>query len=347
MQASNVAWSPLLPALGLLLLATLAKAAPPGQMLKREVHGELPLVVGGVAQVTIVAPEDAEMRAVAEALATSVQGETGVAVPVVAEGTVTEADGRTLRTEFRQRHLIVVGNALNNRAVLPLYCRWLDAADAAYPGEDGYELRTVVNPYGTGCQELILGASTPAGASQGLEALKRSMAAAVKGRDLVLPQMLEVRVGPRLKPAFDQAIAQVKASPVRKIGALLTNGDLAELCNDALRYNWTGERAFAERAAGVLREMNKRFDGEYYHGDVRTCDDYALEYAVRGCLVLQHAGVLTEDELLETDRNLYHDVPFSAHGPGPMGSRHLASGSMAWFLALRSEEHTSELQSPY
>jgi len=80
--------------------------------------------------------------------------------------------------------------------------------------------------------------------------------------------------------------------------------------------------------------MNEGFDGSYYHGDVRTCDDDALEYAVRGWLLLRHAGVLTPEQLWGTDRNLYRDFPPSAHGPGQVGSRHLASGSMAWFLAL-------------
>jgi len=320
--------------LGVLLMASVVEAAPPGNMLRREVPGDLPLVADGRALVTIVAPEEEAMQSVAADLAAFVKGATGCDVPVVADADTVEADGRTAKAEFRQRHLILVGNALNNRAILPLYCRWLDAADGAYPGGEGYELRTVVNPYGTGCHELILGASTEAGARAGLEALKARLTGALRGQDLTLPQVLEVRVGDRLKPTFDQAIAEVKANPQRAIGAVLTNTDLANLANDALKYAWTGERAFAERAAGVLREMNRRFDGTYYHGDVRTCDDYALEYAVRGWLVLQHAGVLTADELAETDRNLYRDFPLSAHGPGNVGSRHLASGSMAWFLAL-------------
>lgn len=304
-----------------------------GQMLPRRVEGDLPVVVSGVPEATIVAPSDPDMRPVADDLATSLRERTGVNVPLAEDKSVVGAEGRTMREEFRNKHLILVGNALNNRAILPLYGRWLDASDARYPGGDGYELRTLVNPYGTNRQELILGASTPAGARRGLEALKAKLTEAVKGRDLVLPQMLEVQVGPELKPTFDQAIAEVKANPQRPVGPVLTNGHLAEFCNDALRYAWTGEVAFAQRARGVLLEMNRRFDG-YYHGDVRTCDDYALEYAVRGWMMLQHAGVLSQEELLETDRNLLHDVPFAAHGPGNVGSRHWASGSMAFFLLV-------------
>lgn len=311
--------------LALLLIVSSTSAAPPGQMLKRQVHAELPL-----AQATIVAPADAAWRKVADDLAAAIKETTGAVVPVVEDGVVVAADGRTVRDEYRRRHLILVGHALNNRAIFPLYCRWLDAADGAYPGGDGYELRTVVDPYGTDCNELIVGATTPAGAVAGVQALKSKL----QGKDGVLPHLLEVRVGPKLQGAFSQAIAEVKANPVHQIGPVLTNGDLANFANDALKYAWTGERAFAERAARVLCEMNRRFDGSYYHGDVRTCDDYALEYAVRGWLVLQHAGVLSDDELWETDRNFYHDFPYSAHGAGNVGSRHLASGSMAFFLAL-------------
>ncbi|NPV45998.1 MAG: hypothetical protein HPY69_03495 [Armatimonadetes bacterium] len=328
------------PAAGMLTLALLAltvttpAAPPPGQMLRREVDGRLPIVRAGRAVAAIVAPGEPAMAEVAVQLAADLEALTGVTIPVIASAELTEADGRTVKAEYRERHLVLVGNALNNHGIFPLYCRWLDAADGAYPGGEGYELRTVVNPYGTGANHLILGASTVAGARAGLQTLRGRFAGWWQEGELVLPQMLEVLPGPQLRPAFDQAIAQVRANPVRAIGAVLTNGDLAEFANDALRYAWTGERAFAERAAGILREMNRRFDGEYYHGDVRTCDDYALEYAVGGWLVLQHAGVLTPEELWETDRNLYRDFPLSAHGPGNVSSRHLASGSMAWFLAL-------------
>ncbi|MBI3921211.1 MAG: hypothetical protein HY318_07325, partial [Armatimonadetes bacterium] len=319
----------------LLLLGSMDLAtAQQGKMLPRQVNGDLPIVVGGAPQAVIVAPSDADMRTVAEDLAATLGEQTGLAVPLVEDKVVVGQDGRTVSEEYRNKNLILVGNALNNRAILPLYGRWLDASDGRYPGGDGYELRTVVNPYGTQRQELILGASTAAGAQRGLEALKTRLKSARKGDDLVLSQILEVQAGPELKPAFDQAIAEVKANPQRSIGAVVTSGHLAELCNDALKYAWTGEVAFARRAGGVLLEMNRRFDGSYYHGDIRTCDDYALEYAVRGWMILQHAGVLSREELWETDRNLFHDVPFSAHGAGGVGSRHLASGSMAFFLLV-------------
>jgi len=310
-----------------------AGQAPEGEMWPREVHGELPVVVEGVAQAVIVAPDREEYQSLAADLSTEIEALTGTAVPCLTDRQIVGADGRTVAEEFRHRPLLLLGNALNNRGLLPLYGRWLDAADGRYPGGEGYELRTVVNPYGTGQNQLVVGASTLAGARRGLQALRTQLRAGAQKGSLILPQMLEVQVGPELRPAFEAALAEVKAHPRREIGPVLTNGHLAEFCNDALRYAWTGERAFAERARGVLQEMNRRFDG-YYHGDVRTCDDYALEYAVRGWMILQHAGVLTPEELLETDRNLFHDVPFAAHGPGNIGSRHLASGSMAFFLLV-------------
>lgn len=331
---NDACYQTILVGLALLLVASGVGAAPPGQMLKRQVHAELPVVLSGQAQAAIIAPADPALRQVADELAALVKASTGVAPPIVEDTTVVAPDGRTVKDEYRNRHLLLIGNALNNHAIFPLYCRWLDAADGAYPGGDGYELRTVVDPYGTDRSELIIGATTVEGAANGLLALQPKLQAALQGQDLVLPSLLEVRVGPRLQPGFNQAIAEAKANPVHQVGPVLTNGDLANFANDALQYAWTGERAFADRAAGVLREMNRRFDGSFYHGDIRTCDDYALEYAVRGWLMIQHAGALTEDELCETDRNLYHDFPYSAHGPGNVGSRHLASGSMAWFLAL-------------
>ena len=108
-------------------------AAPPGGILRRQVHRELPVAAGGQAEATVVAPTDPAMQAVAEQLAALLKELTGAAAPVVTDAAVTEVDGHTLRTEYRGRPLTLVGNALNNRAIFPLYCRWVDASDGAYP----------------------------------------------------------------------------------------------------------------------------------------------------------------------------------------------------------------------
>lgn len=191
--------------LALVVLAVTALAAPPpGQMLRREVDGRLPVMCAGQATAAIVAPEEEAMAEVAAELAARIGALTGAEAPIVPSAELAEADGRTVRAEYRGRHLILVGNALNNRGIFPLYCRWLDAADGACPGGDGYELRTVVNPYGRGANHLVLGASTGAGARAGLEALADRLPGWWQGGELVLPQVLEVVPGQRLRPAFER-----------------------------------------------------------------------------------------------------------------------------------------------
>ena len=59
--------------------------------------------------------------------------------------------------------VILWGNLANNDAVRELYFKFLLVTDCRYPGPGGYELRTLMNPFGTGSNILHLGYSDEVG----------------------------------------------------------------------------------------------------------------------------------------------------------------------------------------
>ncbi|MBT5712370.1 hypothetical protein HOI71_15090, partial [Candidatus Poribacteria bacterium] len=61
--------------------------------------------------------------------------------------------------DFAGYHLVLFGSILDNPAVLKLYARGRCFTDASYPGRDGAEIRTLVNPLGTGRDILHIGGS--------------------------------------------------------------------------------------------------------------------------------------------------------------------------------------------
>jgi signal recognition particle subunit SEC65 len=75
------------------------------------------------------------------------------------------AENRSL-AEFSQP-VVVWGNLANSDAVRELYFKCLVMTDLRYPGAGGHELRTLIDPYGTGANILYLGYSDDAGLQSG------------------------------------------------------------------------------------------------------------------------------------------------------------------------------------
>ncbi len=59
--------------------------------------------------------------------------------------------------------VILIGNLANNRIVKDLYYRFLLATDFWYPGPGGYEIRTLLDPYGSGENIIHIGYSDESG----------------------------------------------------------------------------------------------------------------------------------------------------------------------------------------
>lgn len=100
--------------------------------------------------------------------------------------------------------IILWGNLANNDAVRELYFKFLLVTDCRYPGPSGYELRTLMNPLGTGSNIIHLGYSDEAGRAIGWEKLIVQLAP-------VTPRFYEV-------VATDLPIARYEAEAVRAAG---------------------------------------------------------------------------------------------------------------------------------
>jgi len=164
----------------------------------KPLYPDTTLVEGGEARAIIVAPQDAEWTAVAADVRAAIEEATGVALPVVTDDEVTDA-------QLAETNAIVIGSIVNNMALLYPYSHQLTFADGVYPGEGGYEVRTVPDPWGTGRNLIALGASDIAGARAGLEALRPHLAA---GETLVVPSVLEVELTGRALASYGNLFTQ-------------------------------------------------------------------------------------------------------------------------------------------
>ncbi len=92
-------------------------------------------------------------------IADAIREQTGNQVEVVADADPDEA----LPGEGP---LIVVGNFADNPVIERLYFEWYTIVDRRFPGEGGYYLQTIHDPYGVGHNIVVVGASDDAGLSR-------------------------------------------------------------------------------------------------------------------------------------------------------------------------------------
>ncbi|HVU14912.1 MAG TPA: hypothetical protein VHD90_26740 [Phototrophicaceae bacterium] len=301
------------------------------QVLPRVIQRETSLI-----DATIIYPAvDPVYRSLAQTLANAIQQASGEKPELQAEADLMPTRGTPLADRYRRRTLILLGNLNTNRAVLPLYARYFCATDATYPGGDGYDLRTIVNPYGTGANVILVGGSSVRGVQRAVGRLIDCIAVGIRK----LPFLLDVELEPSLahllaewpdaplKTALDQGIRkthQLNEDVMKLIGAY------------GIMYVWTGDRHYGDWAAELLKALNAQMTDSY--GDWH----YRAERML--CVIpgLMAGGFLDAAEVLRTDQLLLGTALGTAEmwwrmrsGDPPLGHRHHGRGTFEFLLLAR------------
>jgi hypothetical protein len=165
----------------------ISKPVPPVYTHVKNLYLQTPLVREGRPQVTIVAPS--VYRPEATTLQSAIEKITGVRVPVVSD------QAREAAVPFRG-HLILLGNRSTNRTMSALYDLAYLYTDLKYPGPDGYEVRSLHNPFGNGYNAIIVGGSDADGVRLATTALTGRLGAAGGGRgQLAMSWLMDVKLG--------------------------------------------------------------------------------------------------------------------------------------------------------
>ena len=298
--------------LALLLLVamdgTFVSAA--GRMLPRTVDRTTRLVHDGRGEAAIVYSDAAGGRALGRAVQQTVARATGVELELVADSKVVDRIPRWPHEAFRNRPLILIGNISNNRAIIPLYGNLLAGADLGYPGGDGFTLRTVVNPYGSGVNEIVLGSSSVAGMNKAVQAFAAIVKNSGRRGTLTLPGLLKVVPGGKYVEIVDRASAT------------------------ALNHQWTGRQKMLQtvvekaRAATYMNRKTKSYNPGHY----------GKEAVVRELIALVQSGILQSDEVQHIENILLaglheeYDKAWIVHTPNWVGTRHQTMGMMGFLV---------------
>jgi len=265
----------------------------------------------------IVRPSVNGGRDVGADVQSAIETLTGVRIPLVDHREVVKTIPAWPDASMRGRPLILIGHIGTNNAIVPLYGNLLAAADADYPGGDGYTLRTAVDPYGAGVNQIVLGASSAAGAERAVRAFVEIARQHAKTGHLTLPGLLTIIPGGTYREIVERT-----AKPDKKSAAL------------GLDYHWTGHQALLDAALKELRAspFMKPEAKSYNPGH------YSKEFVVRKLIALIRSGALTPDEVNHIDNILLqglheeYDGYWIVHEANWLGTRHQTMGMMAFLV---------------
>jgi hypothetical protein len=273
--------------------------------------------------VIIYPAADPQYRVLADTLSAAIIRRGGPAPECITDLALIPARSTPLPAAYRQRPLLVLGNLNTNRVLLPLYADYLCSTDATFPGADGYDLRTLVNPYGTGANLILAGGSSLRGVERAVEQLLAAIATA--GPGITVPFLLQVEVNPALLSQLvnwpytslaDSSALQASRArglmfitePIRLIGAY------------TLMWSLTADERYARVARDQLRALNARMTDGY--GDWH----YLAERFMRAIPLLNASGLLTDTDIhraRQPARVVAHERRPSPARPPPPGQRHV------------------------
>ncbi|MFO7947523.1 MAG: hypothetical protein R6V19_12000, partial [Armatimonadota bacterium] len=296
-----------------------------------QIYPDTALVRDAAAACIIVRPSGGnEYAAAAETLAEGLQKRYGTEFQVVPDTQVCPERISPIGEQFRVANLILLGNVHTNRAFLHFYAGFRCGADSHYPGGEGYEIRSICNPWGNGHNVLIVGASTPAGIRSGVQRFLQ-IAPDLQDGQAILPHTVDIQPGESFQDRFDAWNAEAERWEFQPFAA--RDHVAIHLYGPAIKYQWTGNDKWAAAARDVIHFFNKVYEDQY------PISDYEFDPWFRAWDFIDEHPVFTEDDLDGTIPRMVETAfkmqRCGSRGARYAGTRHTTQGSLGAFTSAR------------
>jgi hypothetical protein len=280
----------------------------------------------------IVVPGNSGYQTAAVAIQHAIENRTGVKVPIVSD------DAPEAAVPIRG-HLIALGNRSTNKTLRALYDLYYCLVDLKYPGPEGYVIRSVHNPFGSGNSVVIVGASDEVGVAAGAKKFVSvlSQANSTKG-DLVIGWTMETKLGRGVKPPSD--IKDFETWEASKGYGSIGYFGWCSISKRMAMYYMTGDEFSAREVVRLsfpdpqAQKDIEEIDGERIenkHDPLAGFYHYNAHMAILFWDLIEESPVFTDEERLKITnafaRQLNHRKNEGVYGltqppAGGVGSRH-------------------------
>jgi len=280
-------------------------------------YPETPLVKNGKPACLVVRPDGESYAALAEEVQSKLSDLSGAKVRVV---TAADLDGAP------RASLILLGNLNTNRVAFQLYGYNYTAADDLYPGQGGYLVQTIHDPWGNGRNAVGLLGSDLDGVTA---AVGRFLDGLKKGRTVTVPQTFDVHFGPdalqipRLLGEPDLDAEMDAAEEALRRGE--HTGLWGRIGERGLLYGLTGKDAYAELYKRLVFRMYEhvKSDPDNYGGVWGFDADFALHKVMPGWDLVEESPVISDQDRLRITRILFEYIRDCVSHVGNMDAEHV------------------------
>ena len=202
-------------------------------------------------RVAVLVPDDPDYAQLARRFVSRFAQVTGVTLPTVPE---TRAVGETPGVTT----LVVFGNVATGPLARRMYANKLIAADGAYPGPDGFELRTIPLALDTGANVLFLGGSSPQAVTAAMDAFFAELKPG-KGISILftIRWVSTARAAPR--PLSDEEIGKRAQSASDQLQAFRTANQYqiasGVFCQAAADFYLSGDDSYGKLCAHLVNVL--------------------------------------------------------------------------------------------
>ncbi len=285
-------------------------------------------VADGKSAVEILHPDTEAGRKAAGAVAAAIEKATGVKA---ASRPGTKAD------RVPKGNVIMLGNILNNPAMLTTYARGGTLADEVFPGAKGYLVDTIVEPYFRGSDLVIVGASDDEGLAAGAAKLAAAIEANGKKGTLELPKLFEASYAAPYEKAPGFAANHIEkgleeANRILSVGQHTSLGGYLATIGE--RYRLWRNGADAKLYVEVARLYNKsaKHDASKFGGPWGFDSDFRSFAAIGMWDLVEHDPVLTDADRLDATVTLARWLreAIAAEAAGGKGGKGVVSNHLTF-----------------
>lgn len=308
----------------LVALNPAAGATVPAMLPRQGIDDVTLLVKLGMPRAVIIFPFGEEAyRSVVEQLQNTIEKRTGVRIPARTDREIL-VDGCFINATMKQQNLILLGNLSTNRALVQLAANSCVHATCKWPGKDGYELRTVTNPFGTKKNCILIGGSDVATVRRATQRFFEELKVDGTPVNLRVPRLLDVVVD-----GIPQR--QLESKPLPDRGPFNGTYRLAEV---VYAYHRSGSEA---RGQVVRQALEEYLDLEM----APAASDYGTESAIRAldlvdtCLLDDEENHRMDNLVLQWVLQVKADKPYwNPQGRTWSFGGHQACGALSFYAAV-------------
>ncbi len=262
------------------------------------------LVKGGRGSAIICHADNPAWRDAAAIVQAAIAEATGVTLPMHTDGQISyeQADGQ---------NVILLGHLDNNRLVARLYHNFFVCLDVGYTGREGYVIRSVHDPFGTGHNYILVGGSYPEGTRQGAQAFADLVRDKSRRGELTVGRLLELEFDPTDRYEEPYApLTEAQRDQAIESGRRLMfspgegrNG-ISRLAGAGVQYHRTGDPLQAEVFRGLILALLEYYATDEYinaEGLARYDRDFRDSWTHRVAIawdLLEESGVFSDEERL-------------------------------------------------